>query len=114
MTADPPWGTEVIAVHTTHPTTLVRDVTFATGWQAQITPANGAAGRSVAAVVVRHGLVQAVSVPAGDPVVTFRYRPHRVEEGLALGAVGMVAALALVALGLRRGRPRRTAAANRR
>lgn len=103
--ADPAWGTQVVEVRTTRPTTLVRDEAFATGWQASISSPQG--GDDVSAVVQRHGLVQAVRVPAGTHLVTFRYRPHRVDEGLALSAAGLLVAVALVIAGRRRPRLRR-------
>lgn len=108
VTSDPAWGTETIEVRTTRPATLVRDVTFASGWQAEITPPPNASGPTVSVDVVRHGLVQSVKVPAGTHLVTFRYRPHRVDEGLALSAVGVLAALLLVIFGCRGSWRRRT------
>ena len=100
----PPWGTDRIEVTTSAPATLVRNEAFADGWQASITAA-GRAGPAVAAPVERRGLVQAVRVPAGTHVVTFRYRPHRVLEGLALSTAGVLVALGLVIAGRRRRAP---------
>ena len=105
------WGTEQVEVRTPKPVTLVRDEAFASGWQASITGADGR-GPATSVVVSPHGLVQSVRVPAGDHLVTFRYRPHRVVEGLLASAAGVVLALGLVIVGRRGlGRRRRDAAA---
>jgi hypothetical protein len=97
------WGGDRVEVRATRDVTLVRDQEFATGWQATVGPARGQ-GPAVAAAVHRHGLVQAVTVPAGDHVVSFRYRPHRVDEGLAVSGAGLLVALGLVSAGWRRRR----------
>jgi len=54
------------------------------------------------------GLVQEVAVPAGREEVTFSYDPPGLDLGLGASAAGLaiVAVLALVALGSRRGSPR--------
>ncbi len=111
--SDPPWGTTRVEVTTTAPGTLVRSESYASGWQATIDPAPGTTGPSTSAAVVRRGLVQAVAVPAGTHVVTFRYRPHRVVEGLALSGAGVLVALALALSGRRGAGLRRRAAAGR-
>jgi hypothetical protein len=98
------WGGDRVALRAARPATLVRDQEFATGWQATLSPADGH-GPSVALPVHRHGLVQAVDVPAGDHVVSFRYRPHRVDEGLVASGVGILVALGLVSVAWRRRRP---------
>jgi hypothetical protein len=113
-----PWGDESISVRTPVPSTLVRNVQFATGWQATVHtvgPGTGAPGTGPgttrAAAVERHGLVQSVAVPAGTSVVTFTYRPHRVVEGMAASAVGVVAiVLCFLAPGIERARRRRARA----
>ncbi|MHB8438458.1 MAG: hypothetical protein ACYDD4_04765, partial [Acidimicrobiales bacterium] len=109
ITSDTPWGTESILVRSATAVTLVRNVSFATGWQATISTASGVAGHGVGAVVQRHGLVQAVAVPAGVHVVTFRYRPHRVVEGLVASATGILGLLGLVIASRRDVRRRRKA-----
>jgi hypothetical protein len=91
ITSATPWGDTTIRVTTPSPATLVRSEQFATGWQATVT-GPGRAGTSRPAVVHRHGLVQAVRVPAGTSLVHFEYRPHRVFEGLAASAAGVVGA----------------------
>ncbi|MHB8680970.1 MAG: hypothetical protein ACYDA2_02600 [Acidimicrobiales bacterium] len=102
---DEPWGTETIAVTTTTPAVLVRNETFATGWQATMTGAGGGAGRALPVRAV--GLVQGVSVPAGTHLVTFRYRPHRAVEGLALSVLGVAVVVVLAVSGRRAGGRRR-------
>jgi cytochrome c-type biogenesis protein CcmH/NrfF len=56
--------------------------------------------------VTLRGLVQQVEVPAGDYVVTFRYRPPHLEAAvlLSLGAVLALLGLAVVMLVRRRRR----------
>lgn len=90
--SDTPWGTESLQVSTTAPATLVRGESFALGWQATISPGGPAA-------VHRRGLVQEVSVPAGTHIVTFFYQPHRVVEGLATSALGVVALIGFLSWG---------------
>jgi len=114
----PAWGTERVEVRTTRPATLVRVQAYARGWQAALTGPPGKPGAASSLVVVRHGLLQAVRIPAGVHVVIFRYRPHRVEEGLALSALGALVAGALGGVSFRHRRrlatgPRRRAAAAR-
>jgi hypothetical protein len=99
--SSPPWGVERIEVRCDEPAVLVRDVAFATGWQAAVSPAPGVSGPARGAAVVRHGLVQAVAVPAGTHVVTFRYRAHRLFEGLAGSGAGVLLAAGLVISGRR-------------
>ena len=112
VVAAPAWGTDRIEVHASAPVTLVRDVGYATGWQAEVEPVSGRGpGRSVP--VVRRGLVQAVAVPAGAHVVVFRYRPHRVVEGMVLSGLGVLVALGLVMSGRRAPGPRHRGAGAR-
>lgn len=95
----PSWGADRIEVRTNTSALLVRNEAWASGWQAMLAPAPGARGPTRSLPVWRHGLVQAVRVPAGTHVVTFRYRSHRVEEGLVLSAAGVVLAAVLVMVG---------------
>ncbi len=94
-----PWGAVTVRVHTPRPATLVRSEEFTTGWRATVRPvvpagsAQPGAGRAV--TVKRHGLVQAVAVPAGTSLVSFSYSPHRVDEGVGASAAGVLALLAL-------------------
>jgi len=110
VTSSEPWGTETIVVHATRPEVLVRSVAYAQGWRATV---ETAAGTSTAATVERADLIQAVSVPAGTSTVTFRYRPHRVVEGIVLSGAGVLAVAGLAAWPWRR-RLRRRAPSPRR
>ncbi len=115
VVSDSAWGDETIRVRTARSATLVRSVEFASGWQATVTDTRptGAAGQTPAprpAMVRRHGLLQAVTVPAGTHLVRFTYRPAVAYEGLALSALGAVAVILLAlwpALWAARGRRRR-------
>jgi len=105
----PDWGNDQIDVHLDRPAVLIRDEAYDSGWQATLSPQPGTEVHSMQLTVVRHGLVQAVSLPAGNYQVRFRYRPHRVTEGLVASAVGVALAAAAALSGLRRARrPRRT------
>jgi hypothetical protein len=104
-----PWGDETIEVRTSRPATLVRAEQFAPGWQATVsTGAGSAATASRPAAVVRHGLLQAVAVPAGRSQVRLVYRPRRALEGLAASGAGVLS-IGLLATwpALRRRRARR-------
>jgi hypothetical protein len=108
------WGTDRIDVHLARPALLVRNQTHYTGWTAALRPGPGTGGRAEQLAVVRHGLVQAVSLPAGSYVVTLRYRPQRAAEGMIATAAGIVLAAAAALSGRRRARrPRRRGAAAR-
>jgi hypothetical protein len=99
VVSDTPWGDETIRVHAPRPSVLVRSVQFASGWQATVTPlgADGrAGGEARAAAVERNGLLQSVSVPGGTDLVRFTYSPSQAYDGLAVSALGVVAAVLLV------------------
>lgn len=95
-------GDDVVEVRATRAVTLVRAQEFATGWQATMVRAHGRAVAPTALAVRRSGLVQAVTVPAGDHLVRFDYRPHRVDEGIAASGAGVLVALGLVSVAWRR------------
>ena len=78
------------AVSSAHGAEIVRAVAAMPGWHATWRPAG--AGRPVALAVVRHGVVQAVDVPAGSGIVSWQYDA----PGLAVGA--LVSALSVVAV----------------
>ena len=96
------WGTESLKVTTTTSATVVRDEAYASGWLAQASPGGPSA-------VTCRGLVQSVQVSAGTHVITFFYRPHRVDEGVAASVAGVltIAGLALWPRFVRRRRHRR-------
>ncbi len=101
VVSDTPWGDETIEVHAPRPSVLIRSVQFASGWQATVTPVGvdgRAGGEARAATVARNGLLQSVSVPGGTDLVRFSYHPSLAYDGLALSALGVVAAVLLVAL----------------
>ncbi len=78
------------AVSSPHGVEVVRAVADIPGWTA--TWRSDAGGRTETVPVTRTGLVQAVAVPPGRGVVTWRYVP----PGLALGAVLALGALVLL------------------
>ncbi|HUY30196.1 MAG TPA: hypothetical protein VMV02_04295 [Acidimicrobiales bacterium] len=102
VTASPTTGSEVVHVDAPRPVTLVRSMTFARGWTARFTPVGG--GPSRVERVGRLGLVEAVPVPAGRYVVTWRYSPASMRTGLLISAAAaVVLALALAEASRRRG-----------
>jgi hypothetical protein len=94
---------ETVRVHARVPVTIVRHVAWDPGWEGTVS-VNGGKPQKVA--VTLRGLVQQVEVPAGDDVVTFRYRPPHLEAAvlLSLGAVLALLGLAVVMLVRRRRR----------
>ena len=68
---------------------VIRSVAATAGWTASWHPRHG---RATTLAVRRHGLVQAVDVPAGRGVVTWSYRPpgFRLGFALSLGAAGFI------------------------
>ena len=100
------------AVFSPHGIRVIRSVTAIAGWSATWHPRHGP---PVTLAVARAGLVQAVDVPPGRGVVTWRYQPPGFPAGFALS---LAAALIIVLLTgyaayeRRPGRPgRQTAAA---
>jgi hypothetical protein len=99
------------AVFSPHGIRVIRSVAAIAGWSATWHPQHGP---PVTLAVARAGLVQAVDVPPGRGVVTWRYQPPWFPAGFALS---LAAALILVLLtgyatyGQRPGRPARDPAA---
>lgn len=85
------WGTAV--VRASGPATVVRSEAYLAGWSVRATPAGGGPARTLP--VVRHGLVQAVRVPAGRWTLDFTYHPPGLDVGLALTGAGLAAMAAL-------------------
>jgi hypothetical protein len=85
---------EEVRVVAPGPASIVRSVAWDSGWTGTVS-VDGGAARNVP--VDSFDLVQRVRIPAGDDVVTFRYKPPHlvVASALTLGAV----ALLLVLLG---------------
>jgi hypothetical protein len=80
------------AVFSPHGIRVIRSVTAIAGWSATWHPRHG---RPVTLAVSRAGLVQAVDVPPGRGVVTWRYQPPGFPAGFALS---LAAALIIVLL----------------
>jgi hypothetical protein len=79
---------------------VVRSVAAIDGWSATWQPRNGPV---TTLTVQRDGLVQAVDVPPGTGVLTFRYTPPGFEAGLAasIAAAVLMAGCLVVALLIR-------------
>ncbi len=84
-------GSQTMHVVSSVPALLVRSETYSPGWTARLTPSSG--GPTLVERVHPLGLVQAVPVPAGDYVVTWRYAPTEILAGLVASAAGLVALL---------------------
>jgi hypothetical protein len=87
---------------------LVRDVAWSKGWAATVRTSSGAVRTQS---VRRHGVVQAVSVPAGTVTVTWAYHAPGVRVGLVLTIMGVL--LLAVVLAVDTVRRRRVARAAR-
>lgn len=96
------WQDPVDLTASRTPALLVRSEAFAAGWSVTLRARGG--GKAVELPVRQVGLLQGVLMPAGDWQVTWHYRSVRAEAGLAAGAGGILAAVVLGALGLRRRR----------
>ena len=101
-----PWQDPVTLVSTPRPALLVRSAAYASGWTATITPLKGGDPKTVA--VRRLGVVEAISVPAGNFTVTWSYGSSLAKLGLLASVLGVLALIAL-AFTPRRRRPRRGA-----
>ena len=82
-----------IEVQTATAATLVRSEAYAGGWTARVRPANG--GPTKVLAVRRFGLVQAINLPKGNWVVTWRYAPASLLLGLVITMIGLLALLTL-------------------
>jgi hypothetical protein len=100
------WQDPVDLTASRTPVLLVRSETFAAGWSVTARARGGR--KSLELPVRRVGLLQGVVLPAGEWQVTWHYRSPGVEAGLAAGAGGIMAAVALAVLGLRRRSPVRS------
>jgi hypothetical protein len=102
-----PWTpTETVAVDAPRPVLLVRGVADLPGWHVTVV----AGGRQQPASLEQRGVVQAVELPAGRSLVTFRYDPPGLRAGLLLAAAGCALLAGLVAFDLARARRRRAPA----
>jgi hypothetical protein len=102
--------TETVRVRARTSITVVRDVAWDPGWEGTVS-VNGGRARQVA--VIRRGLVQEIHAPAGDDVVTFRYRPPHLVVGSVLSGGAVLVLLALGVGTLVRWRRRKPADAAR-
>ena len=94
------------AVFSPHGIRVIRSVTAIAGWSATWHPRHG---RPAELAVARAGLVQAVDVPPGRGVVTWRYQPPWFPAGLALSLAAAAVILVLLAgYAVDERRPRRT------
>jgi hypothetical protein len=84
-------------VFSPHGARLVRSVAAIAGWSATWQPRHGLA---IPLAVQRDGLVQAVDVPPGRGVVTWKYTPPGFPAGLALSLVATALVLVFFVLGL--------------
>lgn len=84
-------GADTASISMASAGTVVRSVSFVPGWTATYAPVDG--GTAIAVPVTQHDLVQAITLPAGNWTVAFRYSP----SGLGLGL--MLSGLAIVVLG---------------
>lgn len=102
-----PWtGSASVLVSAARPGTLVRSVADIPGWQATERPAGALAADAHPVTIRRHGLVQAVQVPAGRTIVSFDYRPPGWPAAKTASLAGVAAAIALALLGAGVGRRR--------
>ena len=88
-----PWLAPRVTVTSPQGALLVRAETYARGWVALARSSTG----QITLPVERHGLIQAVRLPAGTWTVTFSYRPARVQQGAWLSLAGLLALISLAA-----------------
>ena len=95
---------EQLRVDAPAPSRVIRSVAWDAGWTATVS-VNG--GKAQAVPVRDFDLVQEVRVPAGDDLVSFRYRPPHLllASLLSVGATVLLVVLLLVWLARRRRRP---------
>lgn len=77
---DASWGDTWVGVTTSRPVILKRSEAYLPGWRA--TALNSATGASITLPVSRAGLIQMVTVPAGDWTIHFHYHAPYIELGL--------------------------------
>jgi hypothetical protein len=95
---------EEVRVDAPGPATIVRSVAWDQGWTGSVS-VDGGAARAVP--VGSYDLVQRIRIPAGNDLVTFRYRPPHLELAsvLSLGALAVLLAAFAGWLVVRRRRP---------
>jgi hypothetical protein len=96
------------AVFSPHGIRVIRSVTAIAGWSATWHPRHGT---PVTLAVSRAGLVQAVDVPPGSGVVTWRYQPPGFPAGFALSLAATLILVLLAGYAAYERRARRTGSA---
>jgi hypothetical protein len=96
------------AVFSPHGIRVIRSVTAIAGWSATWHPRHGT---PVTLAVSRAGLVQAVDVPPGRGVVTWRYQPPGFPAGFTLSLAAALILVLLAGYTAYERRPRRTGSA---
>jgi len=96
------------AVFSPHGIRVIRSVTAIAGWSATWHPRHAT---PVTLAVSRAGLVQAVDVPPGSGVVTWRYQSPGFPAGFALSLAAMLILVLLAGYAAHERRPRRTGSA---
>ena len=97
------WQNPKTIVSTPSPAILVRSEAYDKGWVARLTPVGG--GRSLTARVRPLGILQAISIPKGEFVVTWVYTAKLAKVGVIVSGAGV---LMLVLLVFTPGRRRRS------
>jgi hypothetical protein len=87
------WGDAWVQVTASHAVTLERSVVALPGWRA--TAVNDLSGAAVALPVVRHDLIQSVTVPKGRWTIHFHYHAPYIVAGLLSSIVCTILLLAL-------------------
>jgi hypothetical protein len=93
-------NSESVRIRASGTTTVVRDVAWDVGWRATVA-VDGGEPRGI--TVARHGVIEQVRVPAGDDVLSFRYRPPHLylAAGLSGGALLLLLVLAVISVSRR-------------
>ncbi len=89
------WGDSWVSVHASAPVVLKRSDAYLLGWRADAL--NVRTRKSIAVAVTRNGLIQQVTVPAGDWIVHFHYDAPYIEFGVGASFIGTVVMIGTVA-----------------
>ena len=84
-----PWGDTWVGVTATSPVVLVRSEAYLPGWRA--TALNQKTGQTLELPVSRSGLIEKVTVPAGQWTVHFHYHAPYIELSLIVSLASIVA-----------------------
>lgn len=80
------WGDAWVTLHAAAPVTLIRSTSYLPGWR--VSALNQSTGKDTTLLVQRNGLIQQVTVPAGNWVVHFHYHAPYIELGLGASLGG--------------------------